>query len=357
MQIPEYHSPAIALTRPGRLGRFLAFLKRHPVLCLLILSPGIPEYLSSSSNVGLLILSPAVFLLLLGANIGMYGPGVLLIREAMVRWQKGWASVLLLGAAYAIVEEGIALATLFNPLASPVGSLGFFGHFAGVNWVWATGLLMFHAVFSISLPILLLGLALPETRGKTLLSRRQIPLVLGIWVLDILFLMAFIVFGMHFWLGPTLLGGSVAVVLGLVLLAYWMPPDALRARPMALPLAPWGMFVLGASLFPGVLLLESFLPALGGPAPAVIVALLVWYTLLGWLVLRGFRTTGHESQLVGLVAGLLASVATFGLLAAWAFPVVLALDVVLVVFLARLWVAHRAQTLIPVIAPPPGALG
>jgi hypothetical protein len=82
-----------------------------------MLSPGIPEYLTGSSAVNVIVLNPIWFVCGLIANLGLYGPGVLLIREAKVRWYKGWATVLLLGAAYGILEEGIALSTLFNPNA------------------------------------------------------------------------------------------------------------------------------------------------------------------------------------------------------------------------------------------------
>ena len=104
-----------------------------------MLSPGIPEDLTGSSAVNAIFLNPIMFLFGIVANLGLYGPGVLLIREAKVRWKKGWATVLLLGAAYGILEEGIALSTLFNPLANPVGQLGIFGHWVGVNWVWTAG--------------------------------------------------------------------------------------------------------------------------------------------------------------------------------------------------------------------------
>ena len=108
-----------------------------------------------------------MFLFQLLANLGLYGSGVLLIYEAKVRWEKGWATVLLLGAAYGILEEGVALSTLYDPKANPVGDLGVYGHWAGVNWIWSAGIVPFHALWSISLPILLLGLALPETVGRT----------------------------------------------------------------------------------------------------------------------------------------------------------------------------------------------
>jgi hypothetical protein len=154
----------------GTLSKLVRFLKSHPILFLLLLTPGIPEYLSASSQITLLVLNPILFFLFLGANIGLYGSGVILIREAMIRWKKGWASVFLLGVAYGIVEEGLALWTLFNPLAQPVGNLGFYGHWLGVNWVWTVGLLIFHSVYSIGLPIFLFGLAFPELKRKSLVS-------------------------------------------------------------------------------------------------------------------------------------------------------------------------------------------
>ena len=163
---PSASGPPGMMPGRGPIQRIFSFLRAHPVLCLLILTPGIPEYLSSSSPVYTIVLNPAQFALQLAANLGLYGPGVLLIREAMIRWDKGWASVLLLGAAYGILEEGIALSTLFNPGAGPVGQLGYFGHWLGVSWVWSAGILPVHMIFSISIPILLLGLALPGTGAR-----------------------------------------------------------------------------------------------------------------------------------------------------------------------------------------------
>jgi hypothetical protein len=78
--------------------------------------------------------------------------------------------VFLLGAAYGVTEEGLGDNTLFNSTHGADGVLGVYGHFLGVNWVWATGVLAFHVAVSIGLALLLLGLALPETRGKSLLT-------------------------------------------------------------------------------------------------------------------------------------------------------------------------------------------
>src|SRR5438105_1622946 len=145
------------------ISRLVRFLKSHPLLFLFLLTPGIPEYLGSASQVTWIVLSPLAFFGQLAANLGLYGSGVILIREAMIRWKKGWASVFLLGVAYGIVEEGLDLWTLFYSKAGPVGNLGFYGHWLGVNWVWTVGLLIFHSVYSIGLPIFLFGLVFPET--------------------------------------------------------------------------------------------------------------------------------------------------------------------------------------------------
>ncbi len=105
----------------GAIAKLVDFLKSHPLLFLLLLTPGIPEYLSASSQLTVLVINPVLFFLFLAANLGLYGSGVILIREAMIRWKKGWASVFLLGAAYGIVEEGLDLWTFFYPKAAPVG--------------------------------------------------------------------------------------------------------------------------------------------------------------------------------------------------------------------------------------------
>ena len=140
----------------------IGFFRRHPILLLLLLSPGIPEYLSGSSAISAIVLNPALFGFQIAANLGLYAPGVLLIREARIRWHKGWATVLILGAAYGILEEGVALSTLFDPESNNAVVLGTYGHWLGVSWVWMSGVLLVHMVYSVSIPILLVGLALPE---------------------------------------------------------------------------------------------------------------------------------------------------------------------------------------------------
>jgi hypothetical protein len=321
----------------GFLGRIRVFLRRHPVICLLLLSPGIPEYLSSSSPINALVLNPGMFLFQLAANLALYGPGVLLVREAMIRWRKGWGSVLALGAAYGILEEGVALSTLFNPNANPVGKLGYYGHYLGVNWIWTAGILPVHMIYSISLPILLLGMALPETRGKSLLTRRKILGASTILATDVVALFLLVTFGQGFWMGlPVLVSSFVAMAL-LVYGARRLRPDALRARTAEPKAGPFRLGLAGVAFYPAVLLTE-FLGEGVGLWPAVDLALVVLVQALFLAyILRVAGSENNERNLIALALGLILPIAAFGVLAELALPLTLFLDLVMVLFFRKLW--------------------
>jgi hypothetical protein len=340
--------PPGAIRGRGPIQRILSFLRAHPILCLLILTPGIPEYLSSSSPVYTIVLNPAQFALQLAANLGLYGPGVLLIREAMIRWDKGWGSVLLLGAAYGILEEGIALSTLFNPEAGPVGQLGYFGHWLGVSWVWSAGILPVHMIFSISIPILLLGLALPGTRGKSLLSRRGMAAVAVILTADVLSLSLVILLVEHFWMGTAVFVLSLAAVGGLALLARRAPSGVPLAATRLPTARPRTMAILGAVFYPAVLFTEFI--AVGNKDPASIdffLVLLVQGLFLVY-VLRVIGSSGNDRQVIALAFGLILPIAAIGLIATAALPLVVVPDAAMGLFFAKLWKAYgRAGAVVP----------
>ncbi len=141
----------------------------RPILFLFILSPAVGELLSGSSP-PLEFFNPITFLIL-GS---LYGSGALLVREYARRWGKGWRSILLLGAAYGIIEEGILVRSFFDPNWVDLGILGTYGRWLGVNWVWAEWLTIYHAIFSITIPILLVELYYPEYRAQRWLSPKQL---------------------------------------------------------------------------------------------------------------------------------------------------------------------------------------
>ncbi|MCI4370840.1 MAG: hypothetical protein L3J81_05890, partial [Thermoplasmata archaeon] len=199
---------------------------KSPLLLLLLLTPGIPEYLTGSSSATLLFLNPAAFALFFLLNAGLYTTGALLIRETVLRWGKGWGSVLLLGGAYGIAEEGLMVHTFFQPSGNPVGILGSYGHLWGVNWFWALGLAAFHAVYSIALPLLLVGIVYPETNGHPLVAARGLRLAAVVFLADVGIVGAIAPSRPSFALAVLFLG-AIGV---LIALAYRLPADFLRPR-------------------------------------------------------------------------------------------------------------------------------
>jgi hypothetical protein len=344
--------PRTANTPPPRLRGLVPFLRSHPILCLAILTPGIPEYLSTSSSLLSLAVNPIFFFLQLAINIGQYTAGALLIREAILRWNKGWGTLLLLSLAYGITEEGLGDNTLFNGTHGTDGILGSFGRFVGVNWVWATAVLAFHVIYSIGLPILLLGLAVPETRGRSLLSNRGV-----VWCLLSLIsatsVEMVLVYGEdRFWLGWSLLIGSFVVITVLVVLARRVSRDFLsptRPRPY---LRPWQVGLVGFFFFPLAFVLEYGFTSSPAP-PALIIALeLVAFAGLAELVRRGIGRSGNEFLYVNLAFGFVLWQAVFGILLTLGLPYTLPLVAVALVFFFGLRRTYAPR--LDVTALPPG---
>lgn len=148
---------------------------------LALLSPMIAEMFSGSSP-------PFEFFfpLSLALLVGLYGAGVLIVRELSVIWGKGWASIVIMGAAYGILEEGVAVKSFFDPNWMDLGGLGVYGRYFGTNWVWAVWLTVFHAAVSITLAIFILHMLYPHLRNVRLLTRKRFEIVLAILFLDVL---------------------------------------------------------------------------------------------------------------------------------------------------------------------------
>ena len=343
----------------GVIPRLALFLKSHPVLFLLLLTPGIPEYLSASSNLTILVILPPLFfltgtrvflypLLFLAANIGLYGSGVLLIREAMVRWKKGWASVFLLGVAYGILEEGIDLWTLFYSKASPVGNLGYYGHWLGVNWVWTIGLLIFHSAYSIGLPIFLFGLVFPEMKSKSLVTGRKLATVFGCLILDSIFLYMF-VSGVYSPYSP---GGGLILFSGLVITIFViaarkLPSNFLSTRTGDPAWRPFKFAFVGALLFPATLLVGGFAAGTNVPPVIPFILDLVFAMIILTKAYKAMGSVKNQEQKVALGIGLIFPIAVFGVAASIGlanFLVVIG-DLLYIVFARRLWRKWRIWTL------------
>jgi len=318
-----------------------------------VLTPGLPEYLSTSSPLLNLAVNPFWFFLGLAINVGQYTAGALLIREVVVRYHKGWGTVALLSLAYGVTEEGLGDNTLFNSNHGADGILGSYGRFGGVNWVWSTGVLAFHMSYSIGLPILLLGLALPATRGRSLVGRRGLALALCSLAAST-GLETAIVFGSSgFWMGTPLLVGSLLTIAVLVYGGFKLPASWGRpTQPVPSLSARWAG-CLGFGVFPVLFLLEYGGAYLRVPAAAIVAVELLFLANLVRIVRNRVGLSANEYLLVNLAFGFVVWQAVFGLLLTLGLPYSLPLVVVAVWFFLRLRRAY-APTLRPA-APPPGA--
>jgi len=141
-------------------ARVQGYFDRHgPGLGLYILSPVVAELVLGSSP-------PLTFLFFGWIDLLMYGGGAVIIRELVRRWGKGWPSILALGVAYGIAEEGLAIRSFFNPNWGGAVGLAGYGYVGGINWFWATEMAVYHSVVSITLPILLVSVAYRSRRDQ-----------------------------------------------------------------------------------------------------------------------------------------------------------------------------------------------
>jgi len=147
-----------------------------PALVLVVFAPVLAEVLFGATP----ITNPGALL----PDVAVYGCGALLIRELVRRRGLGWISILMLGVAFGIVEEGLALQSLFNPSLFNAGDLG--GRALGVNWVWTQWTLGYHAVWSISIPILLTELLFPARRLELWLGRAGLITASVFYILGVL---------------------------------------------------------------------------------------------------------------------------------------------------------------------------
>jgi hypothetical protein len=275
------------------------WLRRNgSAILLVVLAFGIPELLTGSTPIAGLVTT-----LNLELGIPLYGSGVLLAREASLRWGKGWVGVLLLGLAYGIVEEGITTKTMVNPAAGAAGQLGSYGHFLGVNWIFAVEIDLFHAVYSIVLPILLVGLLWPERRAARFLSDRG--LAAAAFVLGAMALLGFFVLT-RFYFAPVGVTVFLLAVIGvLAALFFLLPRERSRAfvsRPTARP-CQFGW--VGAGFIWTVMSLALLSPIARLPPALAIGAMLLVSALTLYYVLDRAGESGNELHQIAFVAGLL----------------------------------------------------
>jgi hypothetical protein len=271
-----------------------------PVFVLLLLAPAIPELLTGSTPLHTFF-TPFSFLL----EVGLYGAGAILIRELARSRGLGWPRILLLGAAYGIIEEGLQIQSFFNIHHPGIGNLAVYGRAFGVNWVWAEFLTCFHAVFSIVIPILLTEMLFPARRAQPWLGKIGRRVFGVIFALDVVLGAIFFTAIWHKqynYLPPLL---PYLGCMALVVLLVWraLRPAAPARAPTAeviIPQAPrqpptlWVLRVFGLG---GILSMYLISGILAGdksnvPAPITLLVMAGWVWLLYWRI-RRWSGPGH----------------------------------------------------------------
>ena len=279
-----------------------------PALALFLLSPIIGELLSGSAP-------PAEFFTPFGFTVMtlLYGGGALTARELKVRWGKGMGSLLLLGAAYAVLEEGLMVASFQNPHWMDLGVLGVFGRWLGVNWVWAVELTAYHFIVSIAVPVMLTELAYPEAKGEPWLRGRWLWIVPGLLLADVVFGLFTFSIVTGFWPPLPQYAFMVLVTISFILLARRLPSDWAKRgiKPMRRPsfyalVTLAGAFACGAIFW--------ILPnALAFPFAPVFVILLGAATVIGLIMFLAGYDWNHSTAMhrYGIVVGALALLILF----------------------------------------------
>lgn len=232
---------------------------------------------------------------------GLYGSGGVIIREAVRRWGKGWPSILLLGAAYGILEEGVMVKSFFDPHWPDLGMLGVYGRWMGVNWVWAEWLTIYHAIYSITIPILLIELLFPSFRHSNYLGKKGLAFFIG--------LIAFVFTFGHIYLTPyrltivELLSCFIAIAV-LVHLAKRI--QSKRFGGLGRRANTHWFWLMGTiSGFAYFIFIFNILPSTGIPVLLTMAVGLGFTGLIIGLVLRASRNGLSESNGLGLASGLL----------------------------------------------------
>ncbi len=265
---------------------------------MFILSPIIGELLSGSSPpmeffnpIGL------IFLLFL------YGGGAIIIRELALRWHKSWPSILVMGAAYGIVEEGLMVKSFFNPNWMDVGILGSYGRWLGINWAWTVELIIFHAVFSITIAILLVTLAYPERSSQPWVGRRTFYALCTL-------LTATVAIG-YFLLEPypvppalyllALLGVAI-----LMTIARWLPNPMFKPKAVTPPKPRW--FAVIGLIWGTTFFVIAWIVPETGTHPLIMILLMIFSVVaLAAVLLKmtGNGTAWSDTHKLALAAGTL----------------------------------------------------
>lgn len=326
-------------------GRPFVAHENYPAALTLFLFPAVAVELLTGNTSLASFLRPGIFLVL----TMIYGGAVLLIRETVVRWDKGFASILVLAGGYGMVNEGLCSKGFFDPHFYAVAASGLagYGRWFGINVPWALSMSVFHAAFSVIAPLVIVSAIFPGRQrwiGGGLYS-----VLLAAFAATIAF--AFEVsspISTHYRYDEG--RGPIALVLLLVvldiLIAWKLPASGLRRWQVRLR-AP-ALFVLGAVFALAFFAASRIVHAVTSPFGFLACYLALFVALPVWLLLKlpEASSRGKVALAAGLLVPLLAAAAAGG-----AGRLSAAVVVVVLLAIALVSSAHSMSAVVPAETP------
>ena len=196
-----------AATRPQSARR--GFI---PALGLFFLAPLVGEFLLGNL--------PITWLWALISLAPLYGGGALLIRETARRFGLGWPSMVVLGLAYAVIEEAFVTQSLFNPnyVGLRLLDYGYIPSLSISAW-WTVFVLSIHTIWSTAVPIALVESLTPHARRTPWLGVWGLALTVIVFVAGCALVFFFQQEGDPFIASPAQFVASGVVVVILVAIA------------------------------------------------------------------------------------------------------------------------------------------
>jgi len=276
----------------------------YATVSLIMLAATLAEFLTGSTPLPVIVAYPIGFVF----NMGLYGGGALLIREASVHWRKRWGAVLLLGGAYAVGKEGFAARTMINP-NSPIIGNQLYSHWLGINWVPLAALTIFHAAFSITVPILLVELIYPETKGRRLLGNLGMGITMGVYGLTVFLLTAYL--GDPYMISPWVAVFLAAYASAFIVSAYLIPRSFLQPTGERPDKSELNFLLLGFGFIGGFFLIGAGLTPIGTLTghliswPATDVLFLLLTGLTAWYLVRHTGRSQNDLVKIAFVLGMM----------------------------------------------------
>ena len=269
---------------------------------LFFVAPLVAEYLLGDFPIT--FLSPLILL------APLYGGGALLIRELARRFGRGWPTILLLGCAYSLIEEGYTTQTLFNRDA-----LGLHMHLLDHAWIpalgigawWTLFMLNVHTFWSIGVSIALVEGLFPSRASTPWLGK------IGDCVAAILFAAgayastAYSIHHYHFIASTTEFVVTGVICILFVVAAFLLPASTPPAQAGAVP-SPWITGLVAFLLGTAVLLAPVYL---NWVAVAWILAADLIFLLLLWVFSRRSAWTALHTFSIGAGGALVYGVHAF----------------------------------------------